>query len=102
MGPFYRCYAEGSRSGWEAICLDLDIAVQADNLEAVVDELNQAIRLYLESVADLPEAERAHLLERPVPLGLRLRFAWAMISDALLGHEGRRRRHEGFTCPRAA
>ncbi len=102
MRPFYRCYAEGDHGGWEAVCLDLDIAVQADSLDVAVADLSDAVTLYLESVEDLPQDERAHLLNRPAPLGLRLRFAWAMISDALSAGGSSPRRHEGFTCFPAA
>jgi predicted RNase H-like HicB family nuclease len=47
------CYAEGRNGDWEAICLDLDIAVQGGSFEEVFGSLREAISLYLESVADL-------------------------------------------------
>lgn len=69
-----RCFAEGRDGEWEAICLDLDIAVQGRSFDEVFHSLDDAIRLYLESVQTLPEHERKHLLERPAPFSLRLKF----------------------------
>lgn len=72
----YRCYAEGRPGDWEAICLDLDIAVQGHSLPEVFDSLEKAVTMYLEEVAKLPEAEQAALLDRRAPLSCRLRFLW--------------------------
>ena len=44
-----RCYAEGRDGDWEAICLDLDIAVQGSSFEEVFRSLQEAISLYLET-----------------------------------------------------
>lgn len=68
------CFAKGRFGDWEAICLDLDIAVQGDSFEDVYASLNEAIELYVETVVELTEADQARLLDRPAPLGLRLRF----------------------------
>ena len=68
MRRLLHCYAEGRDGEWEAICLDLDVAVQGKSFADVYDSLNKAIALYLESVRDLPEAERESLLQRRVPL----------------------------------
>ena len=57
-----RCYAEGRDGDWEAICLDLDIAVQGSSRNDVVAKIEDAIELYIESLSDLPESDRARLL----------------------------------------
>lgn len=62
------CYASGRDGDWEAICLDLDIAVQGESFEIVQRSLQEAVALYLEAVADLPADQRRHLLHRPAPL----------------------------------
>jgi hypothetical protein len=69
------CYASGTDGDWEAICLDLDIAVQGHSFEEVQDSLGKAIRLHLERVSELPAEEQPGLLYRPVPLTARIRFA---------------------------
>ena len=77
------CYASGHDGAWEAICLDLDIAVQGESFEDVSALLQEAITLYLETVSALPEAERAALLQRPVPFWNRLGFAIEAFWSAL-------------------
>lgn len=69
------CYATGREGAWVAICLDLDIAVQGSSFEEASTLLQEAIALYLQTVSELPEAERAALLSRPVPFWTRLGFA---------------------------
>lgn len=70
------CYAEGGPSGWEAVCLDFDVAAQGDTLEEAISSLTEAVALYLETVGALPEEERRRFYRRRAPLGLWLR--WGM------------------------
>lgn len=84
MNRTLHCVAEGGRGGWEAICLDLDIAVQGDTFEDAYRSLNEAIDLYLESVADLPAADRQRLLGRRVPWSVRAGIALRSLRSALL------------------
>lgn len=68
MKDFVICYAEGRPDGkWEAVCVDFDIAVEADSLDAVFTDLGSAIDEYLEYVKTLPENERARMLHRGMP-----------------------------------
>jgi len=94
-----RCYAEGSARGWEAVCLDLDIAVQGTSFEEVYRLLGEAIDQYVEYANDLPEAERTRMLSRKAPLTDRLRFLWHVARTTLKGDgSGDKQRHE-FTKP---
>lgn len=101
MREALRCYAEGCNGEWEAICLDLDIAVQEKTFEAVFHALNEAIALHVEAVTALPETERAHLLDRPAPLSLRLRFLGYALRSLFTGDDGDGYHHQ-FTVPSAA
>jgi len=94
------CYAQGQDGDWEAICLDLDIAVQGRSFEEVFASLREAIALYLEAVADLPENERERLLYRSVPLATRLKLLW-QAARGLLSAGGQTHHHQ-FTMPLAA
>ena len=94
------CYAEGRDGDWEAICLDLDIAVQAPSFEEVFRSLQQAIALYLETVADLPANQQSSLLHRPAPLAVRLKFL-AHAARGLFAARDDRERHQ-FTMPLTA
>ncbi len=101
MRKVLRCYAEGRNGAWEAICLDLDIAVQESSFEAVFHALSEAIALHLEAVTALPKDERAHLLDRPAPFLLRLRFLGYALRSLFTGDDGDGFHHQ-FTVPSAA
>jgi predicted RNase H-like HicB family nuclease len=95
------CYAEGRDGDWEAICLDLDIAVQGHSFEDVSTSLREAISLYLETVADLEPKERQALLNRSAPLKVRLRFFDHALRGLLGSLDDHSERHQ-FTMPLAA
>lgn len=92
------CYASGHDGAWEAICLDLDIAVQGRSFEEASQRLKEAIALYLETVAELPEVERTAFLSRPVPFRTRLVFALEAFWSALRGTTNGDLKHQ-FTMP---
>jgi predicted RNase H-like HicB family nuclease len=95
------CCAEGRDGDWEAICLDLDVAVQGRSFEQVFDGLEEAISLYLQTVADLPPEEQSSLLQRPVPFLVRLKFL-AQAARGLFPDVDGDRRHYQFTLPMTA
>ena len=70
----FRCYVWGRDSDWEAICTDLDIAVQGRTLEVTKDLLDEAISGYLDEVEKLPVNEQYEFLNRRAPLVLRIRL----------------------------
>ena len=76
---YLRVYAEGRPGQFEAVCLDLDIAGQGPTLEAALDSLRGSVKLYLESLHELPEAERERFLHRRAPLGMRIKFLWHVV-----------------------
>lgn len=67
----FSCYAWREGGVWEAICVDLDIAVQGISFDDVYHRLNDAVVDYVETVSDLPEEDRARLLKRRAPLSAR-------------------------------
>ncbi len=71
----FRCYAYGSGDCWHGICTDLDIAVDGGSYQEVEATLGICIKMYLESISELPEAERSRLLARRAPWHLRARLA---------------------------
>jgi predicted RNase H-like HicB family nuclease len=95
------CYAEGRDGGWEAICLELDIAVQGDSFAEVYQALDEAIAAYLETVHDLPEGERRHLLRRKAPMSVRISFLLRAFRTILFGRDNDPQ-YAGFTLPVAA
>ena len=81
------CYAEGRGDQWEAICVDLDLAVQGHSFLEVQDSLNEAIAGYFEAVAEEDDAVRQQLLNRRAPLLIRMRYAWRWLLASVL-HRG--------------
>lgn len=77
------CAIEGRGEEWEAICLDLDIAVQGRSFDEVRQLLAEAVSSYFVDAAQEAPADRDRLLARRVParvrLGLALRIIWHTI-----------------------
>ena len=102
MRRVLRCYAEGRDGGWEAYCLDLDIAVQGGSFEEVFRALNESIGAYVESASELPASDARRLLDRPAPLSLRLRFLWYSLRSVFGNDRGDGEFRHQFTVPCAA
>lgn len=75
------CFAERSGDTWESLCLNLDIASHGTTADEAIRNLSEAVRLFLESVHELPEADRRRLMSRRAPLREWLR-AYAHIIGA--------------------
>jgi hypothetical protein len=95
-----RCYAEARDGVWEAICLDLDIAVQGCSFDEVLGSLRRAVALYLETVAALPSHERSALLARRAPLAIRAKSS-ARVLWGRGASSDRSRQWRRFTMPAA-
>lgn len=69
------CFARGRGDDWEAICIDLDIAVQGVSFDEVKDTLNEAVLTYVEdAIKEGPEVAKK-LLNRRAPLYVRIRHS---------------------------
>lgn len=85
------CIAEGcNENGWQAICLNLDIAVEGRTLADTQARLDAAVASYIEEAMKLPEADRRRLLSRQVPFSLKLEYAFK-----LFWHSLRSKRRDG-------
>ena len=87
-----QCYAYGRDRSWEAICVDLNIAVFGTSFREVEASLRTAIDIYLESVAELPTAEQCAFLSRRAPWYVRARLAFSAWFFRLAGGQYRPRR----------
>ena len=83
MGLKLKCYVYGGGASWEAICVDLNVAVCGDSQQEVRASLGKAVDLYLETVADLPVAEQDGFLSRQAPWHTRARLAISTWFSAL-------------------
>ena len=71
----FKCYVHGGGASWEAICVDLNVAVCGNSRQEVRASLRKAVDLYLETVATLPAAEQDGFLSRHAPWHTRARLA---------------------------
>lgn len=95
------CYAAGRAGDWEAICIDLDIAVQGQSFDEARALLQRSIDLYVEeAVKEAPE-EAARLLARTAPLWVRTTWAMTLFWHLLSRQPGRGLSYAGFdlSCP---
>lgn len=74
----FLCFAHGRDGDWEAVCVDLDIAIQGSSFDEVRNLLNRAVSTYVAD-AEAESAEvRDSLLSRRAPwhvtAGMKLRF----------------------------
>ena len=92
------CYAYQRHQVWEAICVDLDVAVFGSARDEVMRSLRDAVDLHLEAVAELPVEERQAMLARRSPLHVRLALwllSWLHGLWNKLG-QGRQPRRQSF------
>jgi hypothetical protein len=71
------------QDGWEAICVDFDIAVQGDSFADVTKKLCEALDCFAEYVDALPAEERERSLNRRAPRYGRARMAFEVILTPL-------------------
>ena len=78
-----RCYAFGVGQSWEALCVDLDIAVSGTSLNEVKSSLETSIELYLEEAAEAAPDHRRYLLSRRSPWSVQTKLAFLTWVSAL-------------------
>lgn len=84
---YLTCYIEGHKDRWEAICVDLDLAVNGSSLSDTKALLEDAVRSYIQdAMSERPEVAR-RLLERSAPWHVHLQWRLKM---ALAGVFSRR------------
>lgn len=84
------CYAHGHGDSWEAICTDLDIAVQGKSLADVRETMRAAIFAYVEAAhAEAPDVEK-QLLSRRAPWYVRARVHLGLLCYQVCSHFNRR------------
>ena len=70
-----RCYAKKDQGKWQAFCLDLCLAAQADTFEAAKLKLEDMIGSYVyDAVAGEDREHASYLLSRKAPLIYRLKY----------------------------
>lgn len=83
-----QCYAHGIDNRWQAICVDLDIAVQGGSQEEVKRLLEEAIDSYvMDALAEEPVVAQ-RLLNRHAPLAVRVRLAIGYLLHTIRRRDG--------------
>jgi hypothetical protein len=103
----FECIAHGSGNEWQAICLDLDIAVQAQSLHDVTRILRESVASYIQEALQQDEPLRSQMLNRSVPFSVRAAWAVRLFMATILrrridlNHEDNRETTVGFPveCP---
>jgi len=93
------CIAEGRPGDWEALCLDLDIAVQGSSFEEVRSLLGEAVKTYFDDAAREGPKDRERLLRRRAPLRVRFAYGSRIFLNALVGHRQTGELHGSFEIP---
>lgn len=93
------CIAEGRPGDWEAICLDLDIAVQGGTFEEVRSLLDEAVNTYVLDARKEAPANRDRLLNRRAPIRVRFVYGARMFLNALLSRRRDGALHSSFEIP---
>jgi hypothetical protein len=65
-----RCYGFQTPSGrWQGVCLDFNLAAEADTIDQLKNKMNDIIKSYIESVLDSTDKSSIiELLNRKAPL----------------------------------
>lgn len=88
---FLKVYGEKKRGQWSLICLDFNLAVQADSLEEAQEKLHRMIKSYIYDALSPDGHDHQHakaLLRRRAPLEFWLKYyAYAALSR-LRGRNG--------------
>ena len=88
-----RCYAERVGDQWQALCLDLTLASQADSFEEARDKLHEMIVEYVtDAVAGEDRVHAESLLSRRAPYRFWLKYYGIGLLIGLGAMKGRMRR----------
>ena len=74
MKPYFTCSIEGGGSGWQAICIDVDLSISSRSKAEVMELLEYAVRTYVGDALAEAEPARSRLLNRRAPWTTRARW----------------------------
>ena len=78
-----RCYIHGKGTTWEAICIDLDIAVQGSSMQEVKNLLGEAISSYVADACKEDPETAERLLSRRAPFWVRAKLGLNLLTYSL-------------------
>lgn len=87
MSRTLTCYLIGGQDGWEAICVDFDLAVQGRTSTDAFEILKGAIASYVEDAMQEEPAQRDRLLRRRSPWHVRTALALRFVAHWFLSDD---------------
>lgn len=93
------CYAHGRGDKFEAICIDLDLAVHGRSLIEVQQLLNQALDSYIEDARKEGSEAAERLLNRRAPFLVRAQYQIGFLVHSLLRGRSRGDYQANFELP---
>lgn len=92
-------YAHGRPGDWEAICIDLDIAVQGADFDEVRGLLIEAVATYAEDARKESPRDARRLLRRRAPWWVQLKFIGLFLGHIASSGRPKRELQAGFDIP---
>ena len=94
------CFAKGGDGGWEAICVDFDLAVEAPTFDDAKRCLDQAVSSYVEDAQRERPEDARRLLDRRSPWWVRFRLVAEFALHSLRStDDGRQLAGYDLRCP---
>lgn len=96
------CFAHGRENDWEAMCVDLDIAVQGTSFDDVKARLTNAVMSYAQDAMREDPVTAERLLRRRAPLHVRVKCWSTLLFHVVMGRHATERQQEyraGFDLP---
>jgi predicted RNase H-like HicB family nuclease len=82
-----KCYAEQEDGVWVAVCLDFNLAAQADSYQEVKEKLESMISSYVREALTIDVAYADQLLSRRAPLSSWIKYYSIIIRNTI--HENK-------------
>lgn len=78
-----KCYLEQEEGSWVAVCLDFNLAAQAETQHGAKEKLESMIRSYVREALTTDREYADQLLSRKAPFQMWARYYWIRIVSAL-------------------
>jgi predicted RNase H-like HicB family nuclease len=78
-----KCYAEQEEGVWVAVCLDFNLAAQADSYQEVKAKLESMISFYVREALTIDIAYADQLLSRRAPLSSWIKYYSIVLRNAI-------------------
>lgn len=78
-----KCYLEQEEGSWVAVCLDFNLAAQAESERSAKKKLEAMIQSYVTEALTVDREYADQLLTRRAPLHMWIRYYWISVMSAI-------------------